>query len=83
MLKRMRLSDDDVTSNDSTDNLTYLLDIKEQQIWNGDKVIPIGCLSVGKSLGKGPIEKKRNAFYCYLVQGKGNSVRWLREPYEV
>ncbi|XP_065841791.1 fibroblast growth factor receptor 3-like [Oscarella lobularis] len=53
MLKRMRLSDDDVTSNDSTDNLTYLLDIKEQQIWNGDKVIPIGCLSVGKSLGEG------------------------------
>ncbi|XP_065846103.1 fibroblast growth factor receptor 3-like isoform X2 [Oscarella lobularis] len=52
VLKRKRRSND-VTSNDSTDKMTYLLDAKERQIWNGNKIIPIGCLSVGKLLGEG------------------------------
>ena len=50
-LKRKRLSDG-VTSNDSSDNLAYLLDVKQQQVWSGNEIIPIDCLLIGKSLGK-------------------------------
>ncbi|XP_065835653.1 fibroblast growth factor receptor 3-like [Oscarella lobularis] len=50
--KRKRRSDDYI-SNESTDNLTYSLDVKEEKIWSGNNIIPNSCLSVGKSLGKG------------------------------
>ncbi|XP_065832656.1 fibroblast growth factor receptor 1-like isoform X2 [Oscarella lobularis] len=51
-LKRKRFTSD-ASLDKSTDNLTDLLDVKEQKIWNGNKIIPIDCLSVGKSLGEG------------------------------
>ena len=48
-LKRKHLSD---TASDSLDNLAYLLDLKEQRVWNGSEIIPIDCLLIGKLLGK-------------------------------
>ncbi|XP_065842229.1 fibroblast growth factor receptor 3-like [Oscarella lobularis] len=52
-LKRKRLSNNINSNDNSTDNLNYLLDVKEPEIWNGNKIIPIDCLLVGKSLGEG------------------------------
>ena len=51
-LKRKQLSGE-FTANDSSD---YFLDVKEQQIWNGSKIIPIKCLLIGKSLGERNID---------------------------
>ena len=70
VLKRKRRSND-VTSNDSTDKMTYLLDAKERQIWNGNKIIPIGCLSVGKLLGKGTSNLIRLKDASNGVSGEG------------
>ena len=56
-LKRKRLSDKYIAS-DSSDNLAYLLDLKEQQVWNGSEIIPIDCLLIGKSLGERNIDNR-------------------------
>ena len=69
--KRKRRSDDYI-SNESTGNLTYSLDVKEEKIWSGNNIIPNSCLSVGKSLGK----RTGNHFELNLqncpISGKGH-----------
>ena len=80
-LKRKRLSNNINSNDNSTDNLNYLLDVKEPEIWNGNKIIPIDCLLVGKSLGKTHSRSfvKHKFASQLLSQGKGNLERWLKE----
>ena len=69
-LKRKQLSDR-VASNDCSDNLAYTLDVKQQQVWNGNKIIPLDCLQIGKSLGKRTYRRILEKWQTAAILGEG------------